>query len=209
LTGAVNSMTMTRVRFVGGIWTTTVAPNPNDGAYVRIQDADNVEFRGCMLRVLDPAPTTRYGFTIRPFSRANTNFVFDAVRVDSPNGKLISLIYAAAINQNVSNFSVRGMKASQASVTPLKFDASGGGVFDPNPIICDNDFSGMKTLWGGSAAAAVFPVIGGNLGAIAQYTGTVAPGGTVAAVAGSLYFQTNGNIYVSTGGTSWTQLAVP
>ena len=208
LTGAVNSVTMTRARFVGGIWTTTVAPNANDGAYVRIQDADDAEFRGCMLRVLDPAPTTRYGFLIRPFSRANTNFVFDGVRVDSPNGKLISVIYAAAINQNISNFSVRGMKASQASVTPLKFDASGGGAFDPNPIVCDNDFSGMTTLWGGSAAAAVFPVIGGNRGAIAQYTGTVPPGGPVAAVAGSLYFQTNGNIYVSTGGTAWKQLTV-
>jgi len=52
-------------------------------------------------------------------------------------------------------------------------------------------------------------VIGGNLGAIAQYTGTGAPGGKVAAFAGSLYFQTNGNIYVSTGGTAWTQLTVP
>ena len=44
--------------------TTTVAPNKNDGAYVKIQDADNVEFRGCMLRVLEPAPTAYYGFVI-------------------------------------------------------------------------------------------------------------------------------------------------
>ena len=186
-----------------------------------IIDVNHFRMRGTRLRIEDPAPSGHIAILVKPGQGYVSEIAFEGLAVESPNGLLGNpsphkrgALHLSALRHNISEVIIRGVIDQSAAVNGILFDADEGGTMEPYPIFQGCDFSGCTNQWDTDHFAVVYPIVGGNKGAVCQLVGSTLPEKNVTTVQGSYYTFMNGDSTQTwvktfgTGNTGWTRVGI-